>query len=303
MAEKMTKKEISDVAKEQKAELVTTETTAVANVSDFAEFAGAGLENVSAQDINIPYVKFLQTSSPEVKKGNEKRIDGAEEGDIVVTGINKLYKVDETDHSTLNIATVQKVTFLTEWAPNRGGLVGHHSVAKKDTLGIKKTKNQDGKEILVLPNGNEVVETDYLICVAIPQDSTEIPYFCIIPAKQTQRSAVRQMYTQLMFDCQNVLPSFAFVYTVGSKIKANENFSWVVPTYTKVTANDLVDYVDERGILKRNTEKGKQIYEACSNLYKTLKAVGAENFLQRTNFSDYEEAESTDTNESAGEII
>ena len=43
-----------------KSEVVKTENTAVADLSAFAEYAGAGLEQVSAQDINIPYIQILQ---------------------------------------------------------------------------------------------------------------------------------------------------------------------------------------------------------------------------------------------------
>ena len=284
-----------------KNEVAKTENTAVADLSVFAEFAGAGLEQVSAQDINIPYIQVLQSNSPQCKKGNEKRLEGAVEGDIVATGVNRLYKVDETGNSPLNVSFVSKVTLLTEWAPNRGGLQGHHSLAKKEELGLKKAKNADGKDILVLPNGNEVVETDYLFCVALPNEN-ETPFFCIMPAKATHRTAVRQLYTQLMFDCQNTLPTFAFVYTIGSGTRSKDTMSWSVPKFTKVTSNDLVSYVDARGVLKPSDPQGKQIFEACKQFLNAIKmAGGPEKFISRTRYEDYDSAE--DTVETAGEVI
>lgn len=285
----------------EKTEVVVAENTAVANVSDFAEFAGAGLETVTAQDINIPYITFLQSGSPQCKKGNEKRIDGATEGDVFATNINRLYKTDEDGNSTLNISIVQKITLLTEWAPNRGGLQGYHSLAKKDDLGIKKAKNADGKDILVLPNGNEIQETDYMFCVAVPTNENETPFFCILSMAQTKRTSVRQLFTQLMFDCQNVLPTFAFVYTVGTAIRSKEDWSWVVPKFTKVTSDCGVSYVDSRGILNRNDKMGKQIFDTCASLLKTIKAVGIENFLSRTNNDQYDEVDNGDS--AASEVI
>lgn len=285
----------------EKTEVVVTENTAVANMSDFAEFAGAGLETVTAQDINIPYITFLQSSSPQCKKGNEKRIEGATEGDVFATSINRLYKTDDDGNSSLNISVVQKITLLTEWAPNRGGLQGYHSLAKKDQLDIKKTKNADGKDILVLPNGNEIQETDYMFCVAVPTNENETPFFCILSMAQTKRTAVRQLFTQLMFDCQNVLPTFAFVYTVGTAIRSKDEWSWVVPKFAKVTSDCGVSYVDSRGIINRNDKVGKQIFDACTSLYKTIKTVGAENFLSRTTNEEYEEVDNGDT--AAAEVI
>lgn len=286
---------------EEKTELVKVENTAV-SLADFGEFAGAGLETVTAQDINIPYIQFLQTSSPQIKKGSEKRIEGAEEGDIVATGVNRLYKVDNDGNSSLNISVVQKITLLTEWAPNRGGLQGYHSLAKKDELHIKKTKNQDGKDILVLPNGNEIVETDYLFCVAIPTAEHETPFFCILSMAQTKRTSVRQLFTQLMFDCQNALPTFAFVYTLGTAIRKKNEWSWVVPKFTKVTSDCGVSFVDSRGILNKNDAYGKLIFDACVSLLKTIQQVGLENFLSRNAISEYEEVEDAG-NEAASEVI
>ena len=297
----MAKEKSSNEATEQTQETGTaiqeTKATSVATTG-FEEFAGAGLETVTVQDINIPYITFLQSGSPQVKKGNEKRIEGASEGDIVATGVNRLYKVNATGHSPLNVSVVQKVTLLTEWAPNRGGLQGYHPVTKKDELGIKKTKNSDGKEILVLPNGNEIQETDYLFCVAIPE-TKETPFFCIMSMAQTKRSSVRELFTKLMFDCQSALPTFAFIYTLGSVVRTKEDWSWVVPTFTKVTSDDGVSYVDSRGIINRSDTKGAQIFETCVNLFKTIKDVGIENFLSRGNTDDYEEIDNT----AAGEII
>lgn len=286
------------MTKEKQTEVAKVEKTSLA-VTGFEEFAGAGLENTTAQDINIPYIQFLQSGSPQVKKGSEKRIPNAVEGDIVASGINRLYKVDDEGNSSLNIAVVQRITLLTEWAPNRGGLVGYHQITEKNSLGIKKTKNADGKEILVLPNANEIQETDYLFCVAIPSDENETPFFCIMSMAQTKRSAVRQLYTQLLFDCQNALPTFAFVYTVGTAVKTKDEWSWVVPKFTKVTSDCGVSFVDSRGILNRTDSKGSQIFDACTSLLKTLKTIGLENFLSRNNFDEYEEVD----NSAASEII
>lgn len=296
----MPKEKQNEVAKEKQNEVAKVENTSVA-VTGFEEFAGAGLETVTAQDINIPYIQFLQSSSPQVKKGNEKRIPDAEEGDIVASGLNRLYKVDDTGNSSLNVSIVQKITLLTEWAPNRGGLQGYHSLAKKDELGIKKTKNQDGKEVLVLPNGNEIQETDYLFCVAIPTNKDETPFFCILSMAQTKRSAVRQLFTQLMFDCQNALPTFAFVYTLGTAVRSKDEWSWVVPKFTKVTSADGVSFVNAQGILNMQDPYGKQIFDTCTSLLKTIKSIGLENFLSRNSFNEYEEVESA--SEVASELI
>lgn len=297
----VSKKEISETSKTEKAEVAIQQSQLPLDLGDFKEFAGAGLEEVTAKDINIPFINFLQSGSPQTKKGNEKRINGAEEGDIVVTGINKLYKVDDTGNSQLNVSIVQKITLLTEWAPNRGGLQGYHSMAKKDALGIKKAKNAEGKDILVLPNGNEIQETDYLFCIASTANKEDAPFFCLMAMAQTKRSSVRTLFTQLMFDCQGVLPTFAFVYTLGTVVKTKDDWSWVVPKFTKITSDDGVAFVNNRGILNRKDPHGNQIFNSCVSFFKAIKEVGIENFLSRTN-DEYDEVDTSYSN-TAAEII
>ena len=270
-------------------------------LGDFAEFAGAGLEEVTAQDIKMPYIAFLQPQSPQVIKGNTKYIKGAESGDVLVTNINRLYKADEDGITDLNVAVIQKTTLLTEWLPERAGLVGYHSITEKDNLHIKKLPKATGKgETLVLPNGNEIQETDYLACVAIPQNKGEAPFFCIMAMSQTKRSAVRQLYTKLMFDCQGSLPTFAFVYNVGTSMKQKDTYSYAVPMFTKVLDAEYV--LSQRGIINTQNAMGKEIFNACVSLSKTIKDLGGlDKLLSRNSSNEYEEAD--ETTESASEVI
>ena len=62
---------------------VKEENLPVAFASDMMADAGMGFENVSANDVAIPYLKILQALSPELRGAT--KVAGAEEGLIINT--------------------------------------------------------------------------------------------------------------------------------------------------------------------------------------------------------------------------
>ena len=58
--------------------VVEKKSTAVANVmDDLYASAGEGLENVGAEDMQIPFLRILQPLSPQLNKQDSKYIKGA----------------------------------------------------------------------------------------------------------------------------------------------------------------------------------------------------------------------------------
>ena len=50
-----------------------------------------GAQNISQQDLALPFLKILGQLSPEVNKRDGKYVEGAEPGKIINTVTNKLY--------------------------------------------------------------------------------------------------------------------------------------------------------------------------------------------------------------------
>ena len=61
----------------------------------FEDFAGAGLEDVSADDLSVPFLRILAQLSPQVNKRDGAYIDGAEAGMIYNTVANEAYSGEE----------------------------------------------------------------------------------------------------------------------------------------------------------------------------------------------------------------
>ena len=54
------------------------------------EFGGAGLENITSENMSMPFIKLISDASPERKKQHEKYIEGADTGMIANTITKKL---------------------------------------------------------------------------------------------------------------------------------------------------------------------------------------------------------------------
>jgi hypothetical protein len=128
----------------------TKAVSAVAAGDDFAEFAGAGMENVTANDVIIPRLTILQQLSPQLNARKPEFITGAEQGDICDVATGDLFK------GGVAFLPVHYRKDWIEWAPRASGkgLVAVHS-----TPDILNTCRRDDKNRPITPNGNLVQET------------------------------------------------------------------------------------------------------------------------------------------------
>jgi len=67
------------------------ETKVSVNVINLEDDAGAGLEQIKSSDLKVPYMKLLQSSSDETKKGSEKHIPNAEPGDLYIESTGQVF--------------------------------------------------------------------------------------------------------------------------------------------------------------------------------------------------------------------
>jgi hypothetical protein len=129
---------------------VTSEAAATSLVDDFARDAGAGLENVTAQDVTIPRITILQALSPQLDRNNALYIPDARAGQICDVSTGEVFP------EPLVVVPVYFQRLWLEWAPKNSGkgLVAIHT-----TDAVLANASDQGKRRNVLPNGNSVQET------------------------------------------------------------------------------------------------------------------------------------------------
>ena len=191
----------------------------------FAEDAGAGLDNLGAGDFAVPFLSILQKGSPQVDETSTKGkfIDGARQGMLLNTVTMKLY--DGKKGVVVIPCAYNKLA--VEWKPDRGGLVGHHGIS--DQIVMKATRNE--KNQLVLPNSNLLIETAYHYVLLVEDDGTVIP--AVVSMASTQLKKSRRWNTtqdSIRMEGPNGSkfkpPSFSHMYKITTVPEANDSGSW-----------------------------------------------------------------------------
>jgi hypothetical protein len=153
--------------------------------------AGAGLEGMTAQDLQIPRISILQANSPQVKKSDGKYVKGAEEGDFFDNVANAVYA--KGDAGFLFIPVARRRANI-EWIPKDagGGFIADHGA--NDAILSQCTK--DEKNRMMLKNGHEIVTTQEYYIVALDADGKN-PKQAVISMAKTQLKKARKLNTVL----------------------------------------------------------------------------------------------------------
>ena len=130
--------------------IVPRSSTAVKTMEDFEALVMADSEqpdNFEKGDVALPFMRVLQSNSPQVKAKNAKYIDGAQEGSFFNSATNAIYDGDEGIFVVPCFFEKQ----ATLWTPRGGEGVGGFvaQIPLKDALEILKvcTKNDKKKDI------------------------------------------------------------------------------------------------------------------------------------------------------------
>ena len=191
---------------------------------DLEQFAGAGLQEVKATDLAIPFLRILAQLSPQVNKRDGAYVQGAEAGDIYHTVSNTAFKGAE---GVVIVPCHFQHRYL-EWKPREkgGGFVGtHYSNAP-----IVKTTRRDDRGNEVLPNGNYLVNTYQFFVLLLTEDG---PQRCMIAMSSSQVTKAKRWLTvmeQQTFRASNgnvlIHAAFRFKYKLTTVPQQNDKGSW-----------------------------------------------------------------------------
>ncbi len=187
-----------------------------------SEASGKGV-STAQEDNLVPLIYVLQDNSPQCRKKDPAYIEGAEAGKIWLRNAAAPFS-DEIWFQPCFFAKE-----WVEWIPRAkgGGIVGRHAECPKNAELVEITEDGNVKEVMRLPNGNEVVETRYHSGFVIRKGQPPLPY--TIPLKSTGHSVSKawmfMMNSKLLPDGKKA-PSFACVYKLKTVYKTKNNNSW-----------------------------------------------------------------------------
>lgn len=172
------------------------------NTAMMMEDEGLGHSDFETKDLAIPFVRILQSNSPQVLKRGDGYIDGCEPGHIFNTALEKPYDGEQG----IYVIVCKYQRKYTEWklriaeegssTASGGGFVMDHGT---DDSIMKKTQVKtmaNGSKKNMLANGNEVVESaDYFVIMFDPNDGGMQK--AVISMASTQWKAARKLNNQI----------------------------------------------------------------------------------------------------------
>jgi hypothetical protein len=196
-----------------------------AHLQKMQEHAGAGTSQ-AAEDNIVPMVAVLQPLSPQVDRRNPKYIEAAEPGAIWLK--NAPTPIISGDEGIV----FQPCFFsrhIVEWVPREqgGGYVARHDEMPAEARTIK---SRDGKrDVWVMPNGNQLIDTRYHVGNVVFPDGTIMPY--VIPFSSSGHTVSRTWHTlmnSIRLPSGDIAPSFARVYRLKTIQRTNAAGTWFV---------------------------------------------------------------------------
>lgn len=212
----------------QSKEVAVKEETAIALPTEmlgaFMEDAGAGTENIGAEDMKIPFIRVLQPVSPQLKKKDSAYIPGAEAGDVFNTVTGQLWKAEDG----VQVIPCGYTKKFLEFGPylEGGGFKGELAPNDPRVLNAKREGNKD-----ILENGNELI-TSAQHYVQVQDPSTGMWQTAIIDMKSTNLKVSRQWNTQIQMQQATVdgkafkIPSFGCIWHLMTDEYSNDMGSW-----------------------------------------------------------------------------
>ena len=205
---------------------------------DMEADAAQGAQNISQEDLALPFLKILGQLSPEVNKRDGKYVDGAEPGKIINTVTNELY-------DTLNVVQCHYKRQYIEWqyrCTSTGAPVAIHD-ADSDIVS-QTTRGKDYKDRL--PNGNYLDNTASHFVLTLGDN----PQTALISMKSTQLKVSRKWNSMMMgikMQGKNGLftpPTYSHIYNLSTVQMYNDKgtwFGWDVSKVGPVTDKAIYD--------------------------------------------------------------
>lgn len=191
-----------------------------------AEDLGKGFEDITIDDLTIPFLAILQSGNPQVKKDKGVYIPGAEPGMLFNTVTQEIFDGKEG----VLFIPVHRIHKFIEWIPRDqgGGLVSVLEPTDEQVVALRK-ENKFGK--MQNGEGNEVVETFTVYGLAFRPNGTYIRAalsFSSSNIKHYKRWMTTAMNVQIPVEGRDPItpPLFAHAYRVRTQFVEKGGNDW-----------------------------------------------------------------------------
>lgn len=206
--------------------VVKKEESAIMVVDDDILNVGTGLEDTTTDDYSVPFIRIIQSGSPQLNKNDGKYVKGSEQGHIYNTVTSEC---TDGDQGLIVVPCYYQKKYI-EWKSrdnSGGGLVNPDHSREILSQCTKTDKNK-----FVLDNGNYIEETAQFYVMITNQEETEWQQ-AVLTMTSSQLSKARKWISQMkQRKVQNSkgelveAPMFMFRYLVKTIGEQNDQGSW-----------------------------------------------------------------------------
>ena len=221
---------------------------------DFEADAGKGMENITPDDLALPFLKILGQLSPEVNKRDGKYVEGAQPGMIFNSVTNELFDGEKVIHVIPCHYKLEYVEWRDRGKDGSGAPVNIYP-GSSDIM-TKTTRGSDFKDRL--SNGNYIEKTaQHFVIVA-----GKVPTTALIAMKSTQLKISRKwnsMMQSIKLKGKNGMftpASFSHEYLLKTNQQSNDKGSWFGWEISKVGPVENADIYHQAKSFAESISKG-----------------------------------------------
>ena len=195
------------------------------SIALFGDDVQKGFENMTQEDMALPFIRILGQLSPQVTEGDAKYVDGAKPGNIYNTVTSELFD----GKKGIKIIPCYYKKDYPEWS-DRGDGPGAPVAVHLPNSPVIQTGKRDGSKIR-LPNGNYLEETASYYVLVETKTGGMTP--ALITMKSTQLN-VSKKWNSMMKTIQiadgkggfAIPPMHGVIYNLQSVLQKNDKGSW-----------------------------------------------------------------------------
>ena len=223
----------------------------------FESFVGLGVEELTTQDMAIPFLRVLAQLSPQVNKRDGAYVKDAEPGMIYNTVANEVYSGEQG----ITVIPCRYSMRQVEWKPREkgGGFVATYNIEDP----IRGTTYRDDRGQEVLPNGNLLTDTAEFYVLLLGPDG---PSRCMITMTSTQLKKARRWVSQMKSMTARredgsiyILPAMSHVWAMRSIQEKNDKGAWFGWDISKQYGLDPENKPEDRELFLMGLEFAKSV--------------------------------------------
>lgn len=174
-----------------------------------------GFESIDQSTMAIPFLRILQSLSPQLNQKKAEYIEDAEEGSFFNTVSKEVYG------DTIKAIVLKFERVFIEWLPERGGFVNYHTPENAERLAIDKTfgawKTEDGNDL----------QENYVYFLLIDGQEAEGVIVLSLSSSAIKKAKEwnRLMTTHILDNGNRALP-FYLVWEIKTEYRENDKGNW-----------------------------------------------------------------------------